>query len=168
MKNGLGYSDGMVGNWTIGKLNGNPIPKNGSNSGGSGNSGSSTGNLTISHTLKVGDTGDEVLAVQKRLAELGYLTATPDGVYGNKTRAAVNEFQLTNGLGYSDGMVGNWTIGKLNGNPIPKSGNNSGSSAGTLTISGTLKVGSTGSEVLAVQKRLAELGYLTATPDVIY
>ena len=57
-----------------------PIPKNGGNSGGSGNSGSSTGNLTISHTLKVGDTGDEVLAVQKRLAELGYLTATPDGI----------------------------------------------------------------------------------------
>ena len=168
LTNNLGYCDGMVGNWTISKLNGNPIPKNGSNSGGSDNSGSSTGKLTISHTLRVGDTGDEVLAVQKRLYELGYLTATPDGIYGNKTKAAVDEFQRRNGLGYCDGKVGNWTIGKLNGNPIPKNGSNSGSSTGYLTISHTLRVGDTGDEVLAVQKRLAELGYLTATPDGIY
>ena len=165
INNGLGYSDGMVGNWTIGKLNGNPVPKNGSNPGGS-DSPEPSGTLTISETLKVGSTGNEVKAVQQRLYELGYLDAVPDGIYGNKTKAAVDDFQVTNGLGYCDGMVGNWTIGKLNGNPIPK-GSNSGSSD-KLTISETLKVGSTGSEVKAVQQRLYELGYLKVTPDGIY
>ena len=39
-----------------------------------------------------------VLAIQRRLNELGYNAGTPDGLYGSKTRAAIQAFQRDNGL----------------------------------------------------------------------
>ena len=49
-------------------------------------------------TLREGDQGDAVLAMQERLAELGYLTEAYDGYYGEQTAQCVEEFQTTNGL----------------------------------------------------------------------
>ena len=49
-------------------------------------------------TLREGDQGDAVLAMQERLAELGYLTEEYDGYYGSHTAQCVEEFQTTNGL----------------------------------------------------------------------
>lgn len=49
-------------------------------------------------TLREGDQGDAVLAMQERLAELGYLTEEYDGYYGSQTAQCVEEFQTTNGL----------------------------------------------------------------------
>ena len=37
-----------------------------------------------------------VLACQERLKELGYLTTTPDGAYGEDTVVAVKQFQARN------------------------------------------------------------------------
>jgi Putative peptidoglycan binding domain len=45
-----------------------------------------------------------VLAIQRRLNELGYNAGTPDGLFGNKTRAAIQAFQRDNGL-VADGVV---------------------------------------------------------------
>ena len=39
-----------------------------------------------------------VLAIQRRLNELGYNAGTPDGLFGNKTRAAIQAFQGDNGI----------------------------------------------------------------------
>lgn len=44
-------------------------------------------------TLSNGSKGDNVIAVQERLKELGYLSGKADGSYGNKTASAVNAFQ---------------------------------------------------------------------------
>lgn len=44
-------------------------------------------------TLQKGDKGDEVIALQKRLIELNYLSGSADGDYGNKTKSAVELFQ---------------------------------------------------------------------------
>jgi len=49
-------------------------------------------------TLKQGDNNEQVVAMQKRLQELGYLTGKADGIYGNGTKNAVSAFQLNNGL----------------------------------------------------------------------
>ena len=49
-------------------------------------------------TLEEGDQGDAVLALQKRLAELGYLTEEYDGHYGATTAGCVSSFQTANGL----------------------------------------------------------------------
>ncbi len=45
-----------------------------------------------------GDSGDDVLALQTRLDELGFSPGTPDGDYGRRTLAAVEAFQSLAGL----------------------------------------------------------------------
>lgn len=52
-----------------------------------------------------GSNGVEVTRIQQRLAELGLLSASPDGVYGAQTEAAVRRFQQSQGLAV-DGAVG--------------------------------------------------------------
>ena len=63
-------------------------------------------------TLKKGSKGDEVMRLQERLQELGYLNEKPDGIYGNDTVAAVKAFQKRNGLS-ADGQAGALTLEKL-------------------------------------------------------
>lgn len=48
--------------------------------------------------LKSGDENEDVLNMQTRLKELGYLTAEYGGVYGEITVEAVKQFQTENGL----------------------------------------------------------------------
>lgn len=45
-----------------------------------------------------------VLAIQRRLNELGYNAGTPDGLFGNKTRTAIQAFQRDSGL-VADGIA---------------------------------------------------------------
>ena len=56
-------------------------------------------------TLRRGDRGDEVLALQKDLRALGYWLGTSDGTYGYLTEQAVSAFQKVEGLS-PDGVVG--------------------------------------------------------------
>lgn len=48
--------------------------------------------------LSNGDKGDDVLKLQNRLFELGYLNDDRDGAFGNKTQTAVKKFQERMGL----------------------------------------------------------------------
>lgn len=48
--------------------------------------------------LQKGSKGDGVIKLQNRLNELGYSVGKADGDYGNKTKAAVEQFQADNGL----------------------------------------------------------------------
>lgn len=59
-------------------------------------------------TIKVGDKGDDVKLLQRRLAELGYYTGDVDGVFGNQTRRSVERFQYYQGLSV-DGIAGKRT-----------------------------------------------------------
>ena len=63
-------------------------------------------------TLSKGMKGEDVLAVQVRLAALGYYEGKLDSHYGTGTRAAVKLFQARNGLSV-DGKVGPRTLAKL-------------------------------------------------------
>lgn len=49
--------------------------------------------------------GDDVLALQERLAGLGFSPGRPDGIFGRNTDHAVREFQLNTGL-RTDGTAG--------------------------------------------------------------
>lgn len=60
---------------------------------------------TPAPVLRSGSTGEEVVALQTRLQELGYLTGAVDGQFGPATREAVAAFQRQNGLD-ADGIVG--------------------------------------------------------------
>ena len=111
-------------------------------------------------SLRKGDKGDEVKEIQKRLKELGYLTGTADGVFGEKTEEAVKAFQKRNGL-TADGVVGNATRTKLNSSSAKK--------AETATQSDeTLRKGDKGDEVKKLQQRLKELGYYNTSIDGSY
>ena len=66
-----------------------------------------------STTLRIGDTGSAVKAMQQKLIDLGYLTGAADGIFGPKTYLAVKAFQKANKLS-SDGIVGSATHSRLN------------------------------------------------------
>src|SRR5262249_5287908 len=45
---------------------------------------------------------DDTIAVQGRLIDLGYMTGTPDGLWGNKSRQALRAFKAANGIRTDD------------------------------------------------------------------
>ena len=61
---------------------------------------------------KHGLSEEEIRAVQKKLKNWGYYSGAVDGIYGEKTTAAVKYFQRKNGL-TADGIVGARTAEKL-------------------------------------------------------
>lgn len=76
-------------------------------------------------SLRIGDSGPKVLAVQQRLSELGYWLGTPDGQFGALTQQAVYAIQKAAGLS-RDGAVGPKTQAALGRGvrPAPKHGGN--------------------------------------------
>lgn len=73
--------------------------------------------LGITTEYQTGSTGDEVKQIQAALAFAGYLQTAPDGIYGPKTKEAVQRFQSDKGL-VIDGIVGPNTWAALFGGPI--------------------------------------------------
>jgi len=63
-------------------------------------------------TLKFGDTGPQVKALQQALISLGFLSGTADGDYGQATQLAVQKFQAAKNLG-QDGIAGPQTLQAL-------------------------------------------------------
>lgn len=145
-------------------------------------------------SYKKGDSGSEIKRVQQRLKELGYLTGSADGDFGDKTEAAVRAFQSRNGLTV-DGKVGKNTLSKLfsdsakkaatatptpttkptntpkpTATPTPKPTNTPKPTATPRVESLTyyLKLGSSGTKVKTLQTRLIQLGWLTGTADGSY
>ncbi len=58
---------------------------------------------------KEGMEGQEVLKIQRLLAQSGYYAGVIDGIFGSATGEAVEAFQVVNGLAV-DGMVGRQTL----------------------------------------------------------
>ena len=125
-------------------------------------------------TLRKNDSGTNVAQLQEALIQLGYLSGKADGNYGDKTVSAVKAFQKANGL-TADGTAGEQTQRALYGGnakaasvrttATPKPG---ATAAPATNTSGTLKIGSTGSDVKTLQQKLIELGYLKGTADGVF
>ena len=98
--------------------------------------------------LEVGSRGSDVIKVQNRLIQWGYLSGTADGRYGEATRNAVIRFQRNNGL-TADGRVGASTAAAM-GVTL------SGSSSAAATAS------SSSSYVSSDHRLLAKLVYAEA------
>ncbi len=77
-------------------------------------SGTSTvpGSTSVS-SLRIGDSGIQVKAMQQRLIALKYLTGSADGIFGPKSFLALQAFQSNNKLA-ADGIAGKQTLAKLN------------------------------------------------------
>ena len=132
-------------------------------------------------SLQLGFTGSEaVRTVQRRLKELGYYKGAADGDFGPATEKAVKEFQKANGLS-ADGKVGEKTLKKMNAKTAvsykeahatatPKKTTAKPTKKVTATPRATatpnlnkdyyLSMGSKGSKVETLQRRLIELGWL--------
>ena len=61
---------------------------------------------------KIGSQGEEVRQIQTKLTELGFFSDKIDGIYGEKTKAAVIRFQKQKGL-TADGIAGTKTLAAL-------------------------------------------------------
>lgn len=114
-----------------------------------GKVGRKTMNLLYSEEVKpnmlsFGETSDVVLAAQKRLKLLGYMTSEPDGNYGNDTVMAVKQFQSRNDQ-VVDGYLGPSTRIALNSETAVPNG---------------LRLGDNGDTISKVQNMLSKLGYL--------
>ena len=88
--------------------------------------------------LEVGSRGSDVIKVQNRLIQWGYLNGTADGRYGEATRNAVIRFQRNNGL-TADGRVGPSTAAAMG---VTLSGSSASSSASITASSSTSYVSS--------------------------
>lgn len=106
--------------------------------------------------LQRGLVNDDVLNLQKRLAELGYLSAEPNGTFGQKTEEAIKSAQAAFGM-EPNGIADNAFQQKLYEGAAP----NAGEGVGYVTLS----EGSSGDAVVRLQKRLAELGYYSGKAD---
>lgn len=139
-------------------------------------------------TLYNGCKGEEVKKMQQALIDQGYLGGYADGIFGRNTENAVRKFQSKHGL-TSDGLAGKKTLAMIYGSSSGSSASQSaasqpaqepassssassespsGVSSGSSLFSGnyaTLRIGSTGSRVKALQQALISLGYLSGNAD---
>lgn len=110
-------------------------------------------------TIRYADRGDQVVRLQQRLIDLGFLNDTADGQYGKKTEAAIRAFHEI-------------LIARAGGNPADASGRSI--SAEDLAILyadpfsfyvSDLKNGDSGSEVERLQRALIRLNYMEGEAD---
>jgi peptidoglycan hydrolase-like protein with peptidoglycan-binding domain len=110
-------------------------------------------------TIRYADRGDQVVKLQERLIQLGFLTGEADGQYGKKTETAILRFHKI-------------LIRRAGGNPANASGRSI--SAEDLEVlyadpfsfyAGDLKNGDEGSEVEQLQSALVRLNYLDGKAD---
>ena len=112
-------------------------------------------------TLQKGDKGEEVVRLQERLMELGYLSGTVDGYYGEGTQLAVKYFEAA----YGRTQTGIAT-GELQANLYSSSAQRN---TGSVAVSySTLKSGDSGTSVSNLQNRLIQLGYMNGTASGRY
>ena len=104
--------------------------------------------------LEVGSRGSNVVKVQQKLIQFGYLSGSADGIFGEKTRAAVLWFQRRNGL-TQDGRVGPATAAAL-GVTL------SGSSSSGSSSSSSAPASSSSTYVSSDHRLLAKLVYAEA------
>lgn len=155
----------------------------------SSGSSSSSSTSTKDSTLKRGSTGEEVVKLQTRLAELGYYNGVIDGDFGKGTEEAFKLFQQTAGL-YVDGLAGN-DVKYLYADDAPKYEaeeeeldlviENNKADAETADTSATnedetdeeeaetesssYSKGDYNEEIIKIQQRLIELSYYSGTAD---
>ena len=118
--------------------------------------------------LQYGDSGEEVLAAQELLTQLGYYHGTCSGRFLEGTQSAVRRFQQLNGLPQTGKLEpATWVVlfseaaiardGSApfaTPSPVPE--------ATPFAFSRTLQYGDSGEDVAALQARLAELGFYEA------
>ena len=108
-------------------------------------------------TVDLGDSGEEVKALQERLSQLGYFSGGVSGVFDEATKAAVKRFEQTYGI-MQTGIATPAFQSALYAADAPVYGSEAYDTA-VISQYTTLQRGAVGSAVYALQHRLKELGY---------
>lgn len=103
-------------------------------------------------TIEKGSRGEDVKALQQALIVYGYLSGSADGDYGDMTAKAVSAFQTANGLP-ATGVADEETLQLLYEMEAERREN------------AVLQKGDNNADVLPVEQRLIELGYLFGAAD---
>ena len=137
-------------------------------------------------TLRLGSTGQDVASLQARLQSLGWFSGLVSGNYGTDTMTAVTAFQRACGL-YADGVAGPKTYARLaawdapstliivtptpvpvpTATPVPVPTPTPQGTVWTAPAR-TLRLGSTGSDVVSLQARLQMLGWYAGSLSGTY
>ncbi|MGN0801639.1 MAG: peptidoglycan-binding protein [Candidatus Faecivicinus sp.] len=121
------------------------------------------GAASVRPALKQNDKGDAVQELQQRLIVLGFLSDGADGIYGEKTAAAVAAFQnhlIAQGLADALGIA---ATGEAT--PLTQAQLFSDSYSSYLS---DVTPGAECAEAARVERRLRSLGYLDAEPDASF
>lgn len=105
--------------------------------------------------LGMQSTGDMVVSIQKALKELGYYEWDADGVFGEGTRKAVENYQRANGVNPTGIADASTLIRLLEGQSM---------AYGEYIASQCVGKGDSGANVKLIQGRLRELGYFYGDP----
>ncbi len=117
-------------------------------------------------TLRSGDSGERVRALQTLLSSYGYFNGTVNGSYDSATVLAVQKFQAQNGLGV-DGVAGPATQQLLYlGTPKRATDTSIGGLDGSTFTA--LKQGMSGNDVMVMQQYLQDLGYYGGTLNGVF
>ncbi len=101
----------------------------------------------------VGDRGDEVKSLQRKLKRLGYLDGDADGIYGQQTASAVKTFQKEEKISIT-GAADEKTLSRVNSVYADETGE--------------LSLGSKGRKVIRLQNQLLLHGYDPGLVDGVY
>ncbi|MGI6238885.1 MAG: peptidoglycan-binding domain-containing protein [Christensenellales bacterium] len=118
--------------------------------------------------LQWGDSGDAVARLQQRLIELGYTSGDADGVFGDELVAIVKRFQATAGLeetGIASVELQEFIYCDTAPLSPAKAAEAQQDAAAAQTQINPHMRGDRGDEVIALQNRLAELGYYAGEAD---
>jgi peptidoglycan hydrolase-like protein with peptidoglycan-binding domain len=117
--------------------------------------------------VRLGDSGEQIAELQRRLADLGYYNASASGMFDRPTEVAVQQFQKDNGL-IADGVVGASTevalrqpAGQSASSPAavnPASSSAAASPTAAAKVS-MLRLGDTGAAVAELQSNLSDRGF---------
>ena len=128
-------------------------------------------------TLRVGDSGDPVKALQQALKKAGYYKGTADGKYGESTFEAVLAFQKANGLaqtGRADANTQKMLYGvtpTASPSPVPVTNPPSFRAVTNPPVGSnyvTLRMGDSGAPVELLQRALRNGGYFKGNVDGQY
>ena len=138
--------------------------------------GSNDSMATLGSVIKFGMHGESVADLQRKLIARGFMSGAADGVCGEKTVAAIRNFQASEGL-EADGVAGILTLSRLNdsvetfnpssSNPEEENYPVEISSGGYAGIGSVIKPGMHGEGVADVQQKLINHGFLTGHADGI-
>ena len=126
--------------------------------------------------IQFGMHGENVADLQRKLIARGFLSGNADGVCGEKTVAAIRNFQASAGL-EADGVAGALTLSRLNDSTETFSSSSSNSNeedypveisrGGYAGIGSVIKPGMHGEGVVDIQQKLIKHGFLTGHADGI-